>query len=184
MSEDYSEFEIRRKGWPKRISKEVEVRDGFVISGPEIVDGEIRLCRREEKGGVVADTPWGMMTIQGQGQGTTGRFTVSASWMPSVNIDLKVGSYLDLYLSGEKLRFKNRTVLVHRYRFDGRLGQIEVRAETKGLFKGGPFPNEWKKIWKIALKGQFSVDKTIVLPPLAVFLCYFKTVWPDYDTMF
>ncbi len=184
MNHDYSEFEIRRKGWPKRVSKEEEVRDGFFISGPEIDNGEIRLWERAN-GSFAADSPWRMMTIQGQGQGTIGHFTLSATRMQPIEIDVKVGSYLDLSFSGDKrLRFKNRTLFVHRYRFDDRLGQIEVRAETRGLFKGGPFPNEWKKIWKIAFIGQLSVDKNTVLPPLAVFLCYFKSVWPSYDTMF
>lgn len=182
---NFIEYEIRRKGWPQRVSKEKEVQDGFVISGPELNAGEIRLSEGNEDA-FSAETPWGRMSVRGLGHGNTGHWTVTNAAKSTVSFDLKRGSYLDLSLSKDvKLRFRNRSFFVHKYRFDDKSGLIEIRTETKGPLRGGPFPNEWKKTWKIEFAGQLSVDKSEVLPPLALFLCFVKTAWPyRFDEMF
>jgi hypothetical protein len=184
---NFIEYEIRRKGWPQRVSKEKEILDGFVISGPGLDNGAIRFIEMDDNTDM-ADTPWGKMAVQVQGRGISGRITITRAGEPQAFFDFKVGTYLDMSLSKDvKLRFRNRSFFVHKYRFDDKLGQIEIRTETKGLLKGGPFPNEWKKTWKIEFGGQLRVDKNVVLPPLAAAICYFKTIatgpW-TYDTMF
>jgi hypothetical protein len=174
LNGNFTEFEIRRKSWPKEVPMLEAIQEGFIISGPGLEASAIRFS---DGGGttVSAETPWGKMTLQGEGRDLRCHFTVSKEDEPPVEIDMKPGSLILTLSNDVKLRFKNRSFWIHKYRFHDEKGLIEIRTETNGLLLGGPFQlNEWKKILKIKFIGQLSVETDAVLPSLTVFLCWFK----------
>lgn len=184
-----TEFIIRRKELGQRVMAEKDFRDGFLISGPGLVGRIIRFSEWSEDATAEAETPWGRMVVRVKPP-SNWQWLVTRDGESPVDVEMKVGTYVDFFLSNNvKLRFRNRTLLGgYVYRFKERSGTIEIRTETIGLPSITPFPSERKKIWKIRFVGQPSVDCRVVLPPLAVWLCYYKILRRGsagfYDNMF
>jgi len=187
--QNLTEFIIRRKELGQRVTAEKDFRDGFVISGPGLDDRVIRFIEWSEDGAAEAETPWGRMFVCRRPP-SKWQWQVTRDGESPVDVEVKVGTYVDLFPSDKvKLRFKNRTLLgAYVYRFEDRSGTIEIRTETRGLLSRNPFPSERKKIWKIRFVQQPSVDSSVVLPTLAVWLCYYKIYRRGspgfYDNMF
>jgi hypothetical protein len=190
-AQDFTEFIIQRKEPGHRVTADKDFLDGFVISGPGLNRRTIRFIEWSRDATAEADTPWGRMVVRWK-QPNKWQWLVTRDGESPVDVEMKYLSYVDFFLSNNvKLRFKNRTLLVlggYVYRFKDRSGTIEIRTETTGLLSNTPFPSERKKIWKIRFKGQLSMDCRVVLPPLALWLCYYKIVRRGdpafYDNMF